>query len=137
MDKITISSLIPSSTTNKPIDIHSMYNYKENNTKNNNDISVNKILNLQKERKKKTIHQYDKIFKMCMTRINTANELNYTEIIYTIPTVAFQCPDYNTDDCLINLQNKLRELCFDTFIVSNTDIYVSWFNLENNIKNKK
>lgn len=139
MDKLSVSSLIPSASIdkNKVLGISSLCNPRENREKNDLDLNINKLINLREERRKRVFKQYDKVFKMCMTRIHTANQLNNTETIYTIPEAAFSYPEYNQEECILHVQKKLRDNNFDTFVLTQKDIYISWLNLEKNIKDRE
>lgn len=93
------------------------------------DYLVNKIkLNKQNEILKIN-DLYETIYKECLIKINTAIELNLTDIIYTINLSYFGYKNYNSLECLKYIQKKLKEKNFLTLIISNKDIFISWKNI--------
>jgi len=138
MDRISISNLFPSNQDFKPLDVYSLYNTNERKTRNKINININRLVNLREERKKKILKEYDKIFNICLNKINLANELNKTEFIYEVPEGVFGYYDYNTLDCLKYIEDKLRKnIHVDTVILNNKSIYVSWLNIKDNMKDAK
>jgi hypothetical protein len=130
MDNISISNLFPASITNKPIDAQSLYNYKEQKKKIKTKIDIDRLVNLREERKKKVIDQYDKVFNMCMSKVKLANEMNKFNIIYEVPEMVFGYFEYKPFECMQHIESKLKEYNFDTRIISNKLIFISWLNLK-------
>jgi hypothetical protein len=133
MDNININNLFPlsnsRSSVDKPLDVTSLYNF---------DRPQNIELEANVKEKKRIIHnRYRKITDMCLNKIKSANKINKTDIVFNIPLTVFGCHEYNSDECLDYMEYKLRKLYMDTYILSKTAIFVSWLNIENNMKDSK
>jgi len=137
MDRISINNLFPSSNDFKPLDVYSLYHTKEQRTTNKINFNIDRLIKLREERKNKIFIQYDKIFNMCLNKINSANNLNKTEIIYDVPDAIYGHVDYNRINCLEYIEQKLKDMCLDTLVLNNKTIYVSWLNLSTNLNNTK
>ena len=136
MDRISINNLFPSSNNFQPLDVNSLYNVNEQRTKNKITFNIDKLVSLREERKKKVFVQYEKIFNMCLNKINLANGLNKNELVYYVPEAVYGYFDYNSINCLEYIEDKLRKMKLETLILDNTSLYVSWENLAKKIKKK-
>ena len=128
MDKINISNIFPDTKieNSKPLDIYSLYHPENNKTK----IDIERLINLRKERKKKTIEQYDKYFQSCINKIQMANTLGKLSLTYQVPKIVFMYPDYNPYECLEHINRKLEDLKLDTTVVPEfLTIYINWVNI--------
>lgn len=125
MEKININNLF-APVSKKPINVNDFIN-TTNSPDNSAKVGINidKLINLREERKQKIVLQYDKIFKICINKINMANNLNKTEVIYDVPEVLFGYSNYNINECILYITNKLKESRFDTIILGKS-IYISW-----------
>jgi hypothetical protein len=93
------------------------------------DYIVNKIKSNKINEKKKTNELYDEKYKECLIKINTALELNMTDIIYNVGISYFGYSNYNSIECIKYIELKLKEKKFLTLILSNKDIFISWSNI--------
>ncbi|CAH6421683.1 Hypothetical protein KVN_LOCUS413 [uncultured virus] len=139
MDKINIGNLFNNYKNDKhtSIDTNNIFDREkrsEDNIKNN--FSVQKIIQSKHERKNKLTKNYKKIYNICLKRIDLANKLNITEIIYDVPQIIYGCEEYSTIDCLKYIEKNLQDIKFDTLLLNKKSIFISWFNLEENINNK-
>jgi len=134
MDKISINNLFPSTNDFQPLDVNNLYNTNDQKVKNKINFNIERLIKLREERKRKILVQYEKIFNMCLKKISLANNLNYTEVIYDIPEAIYGHFDYNPNDCLEYVNNKLKNMHLDTIYMGDKQIYVSWINLEDNMK---
>jgi len=89
-----------------------------------NKIKTNKIIE-----KKKIDDLYEELYKECLVKINTALELNITDIIFNVGISYFGYPTYNSYECIKFIDTRLKEKKFLTMIVSNKDIFISWKNI--------
>jgi len=137
MDRISINNLFPYTNDFQPLDVHSLYNNKEQKVKNKINFNIDRLINLREERKKKILVQYEKIFSMCLNKITLANNLNKIEIIYEVPDAMYGHFDYNPDHCLKYLEDKLQHMQLDTLILDGKTIYITWQNLSEKIKKNK
>lgn len=137
MDKININNIFASNNNGnifQPLNVNNLYNNDEQKDKKIN-FNIERLIKLREERRKKIMTQYEKVFKMCLNKINSANDLNKTEVIYDVPEVMFGYSDYNLNGCIQYVNDKLQGINLDTIILGKT-IYISWLNLEENIKKK-
>ena len=136
MNNININNLFSNIKNTKgdkdnPLDIYSLFNTEETNEKNKVDFSIEKLKNVRKDKEKKILDNYKKIFHICLDKINDANKMNQSDIIFNVPVAIFRLPDYNSIECLQYIEKKLRELKIDTLIISNKSIFISWANIFN------
>ena len=61
-------------------------------------------------------------------KINSAIDVNMTDIFFQVSDAHFGCKLYNSYECLNSIQEKLRKKNFDTLIISNNRIFISWKN---------
>lgn len=136
MNNININNLFSVSSSNKILDVHSLYYPKDNisNTQTKMDFSVDNLINEREERKKKVIEQYKKLFYLCLKKIKMANKLNKTDIIFDIPDAIFMFPEYSIIDCMKYINEKLQKLYMETLILSDKTIFITWKDID---KNKK
>lgn len=133
MDNINISNIFPDKNinlTNKILDVTSLYELRQKET----NFNVESLLIKKDEKRKKLNNKYKKLFELCLRKIKEVNKSDVTDIIYTIPQYIYNLPEYNSIDCLMNIEDELRKMNLDTLILSNIAIFVSWHNLEDNIK---
>lgn len=93
------------------------------------DYIVNKIKSNKIAEKKKIDDLYEELYKECLVKINTALELNITDIIFNVGISYFGYPTYNSYECIKFIETRLKEKNFLTMIVSNKDIFISWKNI--------
>jgi len=138
MDRININNLFAKNNDDfKELDVYSLYNPRMNREENKVNFNIQRLIKLREERKKKIYIQYEKIYKMCLNKINTANNMNKLDLVYEIPESIFGHYDYNKMTCLEYIEYKLKKLFIDTCIVTDNSIYISWLNLEKNMNSNK
>lgn len=93
------------------------------------DYIINKIKSNKINEKKKNDDLYEELYKQCLIKINTAIELNMTDIIYSVGLSYFGYPFYDSFQCIKYIETKLKEKNFLTLVVSNKDIFISWKNI--------
>jgi hypothetical protein len=93
------------------------------------DYLINKIKLNKKHEQQKITDLYEEKYKECLIKIDTAVELNMTDIVYTVGLSYFGFPNYSSFDCIKYIEKKLKEKKFLTLIVSPKDIFISWKNI--------
>lgn len=93
------------------------------------DYIINKIKSNKINEKKKNDDLYEELYKQCLIKINTAIELNLTDIIYSVGLSYFGYQYYDSLQCIKYIEAKLIEKNFFTLVVSNKDIFISWKNI--------
>jgi hypothetical protein len=92
------------------------------------DYLINKIKYNKNLERKKVQDLYEIKYNECLAKINNAIDINMTDIFYQITEAYFGCKLYNSIECLNFIQDKLRKKNFDTLIISNNKIFISWKN---------
>ncbi len=141
MDKININLLTSKNNSNNEckvgeLSINTMTSKK---TKESYIIQIDNLLTERKNRRKRLLTEYDKLFETCFQRILTADKMNITEICFDIPTHILGCNEYIVSECMQFLENKLRSLDIDTLRITNNSLFISWLFIELNkeIREKK
>ena len=113
----------------KDFSVNTLVNFTTINNNISDDYILNKIKINKKNEEKKISDLYENNYKECLLKINTAVELNLTDIIYHVGLSFFGYNNYNSLECLKYIQQKLKDKLFLTLIISKTDIFVSWKNI--------
>ena len=92
------------------------------------DFLINKIKYNENFEKKKVYELYEVKYNESLMKINNAIDINMTDIFFQVTDAYFGCKLYNPYECLNLIQNKLRKKNFDTLIISNNKIFISWKN---------
>ena len=136
MDKININNLFPNQNNDfKPLDVYSLYGSKDAKLTNQVTFSIDNLLNKNKLKRLKVYKEYHKIYRMCLTKVSIAINMDLLNICYQIPENAIGYNNYDKNDCLNYLQEKLKLMYMDTFVISDNTLFVSWEHVEDNKKN--
>jgi len=137
MDRININNLFnQTDESRKPLDVYSLYHPYENKTINKINFDIDKLGRIKKEKRLKLLKEYERVYNMCLNRIMFINEMNRQDFIYEIPEAIFGFYDYNKVECIEYIDKRIKKLCFDTIIVNDHSLYISWINIEENRKRK-
>lgn len=137
MDKICINNLFKGANDFKPLNVHTLYEIKGNKDKEKVNLNIDRLINLRDERENRIIVQYEKSYNTCLTKITTANELGKTSVVFTVSETVYGYFNYNPIECIKYINSKLEEEKFDTLILNDTTIYISWLNLGKNRQKKQ
>jgi hypothetical protein len=116
---------IPKSCVITVDDLNPNYNPYLNVT---DDYVINKIKNNEYNENKKIKDLYKLKYNECLVKINNAIDTRLTDIIFQIPFGHFGCKTYNSMECLQSIQDTLRKKNFNTLIIANNKLFVSWKN---------
>lgn len=94
------------------------------------DFLVNKIKYNESLEQKKATDIYEVKYNDCLMKINSAIDVNMTDIFFKVISGQFGCKLYNSIDCLYYIQKKLRKKNFNTLIISKDTIFISWKNTD-------
>lgn len=133
MKNFSVNSLFPESDFKKNMDINTLFN-------SSNDFDSFAVENLIKERESKIKHVkkiYKDMLNTCFEKIQILNSRDETDLIFKVPSTYFGARKYSSIDCLAYLEKKLRKKYFDTYIISEDRIFVSWKNIEANMSLEK
>ncbi len=136
MEKISINSIFSqnSSSTGK-LDVNTICDTNRKQREDKIKFSVDRLIQLRRERKKIIDMEYEKQYDICLNEIELANKIGMSKIAFEVPLVIYGFKDYHQFDCLEYIQKKLQRMKFDTVIISNSQILISWEDIESNVKN--
>jgi len=132
---LCINTLFPDGdncSNNGSLNITTIANYDDNKQKKEKSdpkILVKTII----DRKKKNIELYDEIYSICWNRIIKANEDGTTDLIFRINEKNNIHMEYDPLTCLILIRNKLWKQGLIAKVITNTQLFISWKNLEDAI----
>lgn len=88
------------------------------------------LLERIKKRRKRKLNYYKQMLKYCHERIENADEDQGTDIMFTIVENIPEFKDFNPRECLEYISIKLREDYFDTTILTDATMFITWKYLE-------
>lgn len=136
MDKININNLFKGAEI-KPFNVHTLCDVRNKKEKEKVELNIDRLINIRDERENKVLEHYTKIYESCLKKINAANELLKTSLMFSVPESIFAVPNYDTVNCIEFIETKLKNEKFDTLVINDTTIYISWLNLGKNRGVKK
>lgn len=137
MHNISINNLFGETENNKQLNVYSLCNTKMDKDKEKINLNIDRLIHLRNERKNKVLVHYEKAYESCVRKITEANEINKTDLIHTVLDISSLYPDFSLINCVEHIKNKLDELKLDVVILTHNTIYISWLNLDKNIKDSK
>lgn len=138
MEKININNLFKGASNEfKPLNVHTIYDVKGNKDKEKFNLNIDRLINLRDERENRVLVQYEKTHNTCLNKITTANELNKTAVIFNVPETVYGYFNYNPKECIKYINMKLEKEKFDTLVLNDTTLYISWLNLGKNREKKE
>ena len=133
MDKISINLLTSKNNDDNckagELSINTMTSKK---TKESYIVQIDNLLTERKNRRKRLLTEYDRLFETCFQRILTADKMGITEICFDVPKHILGCNEYILSECMQFLENKLRSLDIDTLRITNNSLFISWLFIELN-----
>lgn len=81
-------------------------------------------------RRKKKLWYYQNMLKYCREKIIEADNNQITDILFGVIEFIPECKNYNSVECLEYISQKLRAHEFDTFIINDITMFISWKYLE-------
>ena len=127
MNNICVDNLFNyKKSDHEPLTVYTLYNPHKIREKKEVKLSVNELIREQEIKKKKIKKEYRKIYRLSMSKIKLANKMKQNYVMYEVPESVYRCPDYNSLECLIYVQKKLRKLKFSTEIMSDNTLYIDW-----------
>jgi hypothetical protein len=136
MDKICINNLFKT-TEFKPLNVQTLYDVKGNKEKEKFNLNIDRLIHLRDERENKVISEYEKMYNNCIGKITMANELNKTSVVFNAPESVYGYFNYSSSECVKYINKKLESEKFDTLIISDNKLYISWLNLGKNRETNK
>jgi hypothetical protein len=91
-----------------------------------------------KEEKRNRLYQICRTYYIdCINLIKIKNKMGKTDIIYKIPVLKLNEPDYNCNDCIDFINDKMERNGFHTLKVNNFTLFISWKYLEVHLESAK
>ena len=133
-DNISVDTLFPTGTASgingKKLDINTLFNNTPLNAEPDILFDANILVSRIQKRRKIKLNCYMKMLKYCHMRIIEADEFQDTDIIFTTIDIMPTCKEYIPRECIEYISRKLREDSFDTFIISDTSLFITWTDIE-------
>lgn len=127
MEKLNIQNLFDCPTGNKSFDVKSLANNSDN------DFNIKKLVRTREQQRCKLIDLYRSLYKDCIKKIDSANSLNKTDLLYNVKPFIHSLPNYDPKECLKYINKQLKNQYFDTYIVDSTTLFITWLYIEVNI----
>jgi hypothetical protein len=131
MDKINIENIFDIHTE-QPITVDNVYERRKS-KKNKTVLNIDKIKKNIELKKNMAKSEYKKKFKICVNKINMANDIGKTNIIYVVNNDVFLVSNFKCIDCIKYINNKLIKNKFKTCILSDNSILISWSDIYKNL----
>jgi hypothetical protein len=129
MNKFNINELfnVNIDQDNKVLDVKSIYQPVRS-------FNIKMILDNKNRKRKTLLDIYIKLYNICVKKIEIANSLNKSDLLYTVDAFMPNVPEYNSLDCINYIKTKLTEAYFDVCIVDRKTLFITWIYLEINTK---
>ena len=139
---ISIDELFPlehnkSGTRGRNLDIDTIFCNTPLNNEPEITFTSDILLDRIKKRRKEILNYYRQMLKYCHKRIESADEDQETDLVFTVIDCIPECSSYDPRNCLEYISLKLREDDFDTHILTDTTMFITWKYLELKKSNKK
>lgn len=137
MDKISIDNIFSNNADDNlkndicQIDTDNIFcDYQK---KNKSVLDISKIRSQKQMMESLLKDEYKKKYRICVNKINMANECGKRYTIYSMINDAFLIKNFSCRECLLYIDRKLNKQQFDTKIIDDKTILISWTNLYNTI----
>ena len=90
-------------------------------------VNAEDLIKEQKEREEIKIETFKKVYKTIEKKIILASSSNYYYVWYEVPEFIMGLPTYKLKDCIVYIQQKLKENKFETDLYSPNILLIKWF----------
>lgn len=97
---------------------------------------VHELIKIKNEQRNLKIETYKKHLSLCLNRIEDATKVGKTDIVYHLQQTDRDCPNYNVDECMEYIDEMLKCQKFDTLLMTDNTLFISWYYMELYISNK-
>lgn len=101
---------------------------------NNENFDVKSLIEMKEKIREQKMDVYKKYFNICLQKIKNSSKLGYTDIIYQFPTFELSCSNYDVKECIEYVDSSLKLKFFDTLVMPNNVLFISWYYMELYIK---
>lgn len=143
MNKISIETLFPSEDSNKSysngkINIDTLFSNNKNNDNQDRNFDSDSLIKNIVEKRKRIRKWYVNMYNICCRDIKEADQLKMKDMIYVLPDIIPECPEFDHADCIRYISQHLRLEGLDTHVINKRKIFITWINIEyNKISMKK
>jgi hypothetical protein len=132
MEKTSIKDLYPDIDNFKVMDINTVRNMLDDRAR---SVKLNIHNDIKKEKRRAVLvnRGYDKIYDMCVEKINEASNFKKTDTVFKVPRGWKDYTNYSMIDCANHIVNKLKEegiLC----TMLGEVLFITWDHLRNSPK---
>lgn len=132
--EICVDNLFPSEnksgTRGRKLDIESIFSGTLLNNEPDITFTSDILIERIKKRRLEKLKHYKNMLKYCHDRILATSEDLGTDVIFTVVDIVPECKEYDPRECIDYISAKLREDDFDTIILTDTTMFVTWRYLE-------
>lgn len=96
--------------------------------------TVNNLIETRENTRKRILRKYMEMYEGCLKKIDIANNLKKTDLLYTVKESIPSFPEYNPNDCIDFIQSKLHECYMDTHKINRCTLFITWVYIELNKK---
>lgn len=129
MEKLNIENLFNCKTGHSQVlDVKTLINTHDN------SFDIKKLIDTREQKRKKLIDAYTRSYAQCINKISVANTLGKNDLLYSVASYVKDVPNYRSDECLKYIEQRIKSLYMDTYIVNKTTIFITWAYIEANIK---
>lgn len=89
-------------------------------------MSLNSIMNIQKQRKLRRNQVFKDIYEKVKIRINHYTRFGQTNCTYNVPPIIYGLPHVNLSEIADYIEETLKDEGFVAMRVNKTSIYISW-----------
>jgi len=136
---MNINKLFPTGGTtgssSHRLDIDSIFKNTPLNNEPNLTFTSQKIIEKRERRQKEKQLIYKQMLQYCHRRIEESDDDLATDMIFSIVPVIPECKEYDPLECLQYVSTNLRNDNFDTIILSDTSMFITWKDIEHKINN--
>jgi hypothetical protein len=133
MDKISIETIFNGNSLVE-INANTICSNEDKTYNEKSKFSIERLLTIKKNKNNNLIREYEKIYKICLDKIDSVNSIGKTELLYKIPLFMYSHQGYDPYQCLNFIKKRLIKLKLDIYDISRDEILISWFNLEKKIR---
>jgi hypothetical protein len=126
MDNFNINNLFNLNIANKnTLDVNTIHQPIQT-------FNIQTIIKNKEKKRKELLEIYVKYYDNCLKKIEYANHLNKTDLLYSVDAFIPELIEYKSQNCIEYIIKKLKENYFDVCIVDKKTIFITWLYLEIN-----
>ena len=124
------------------INIENLFNCRTNNRSKNLDVKaitqcqkpfdIDTLIETREKKRKTLLNYYIKFYDMCLKKIEIANNLGKTDLLYTVKEFIPNCHEYKPSNCIEYIKNKLQLDHFNICILNSKTLFITWLYIESN-----